>query len=335
MKIGLTLGKYAPLHKGHEFVIETAIQEMDKVIVMIYACPQTTSVPLSIRTNWIRELFPSVEVIEAPDGPTEVGDTDRIKKLNEDYILKRIGKRGITHFYSSEFYGEHVSKALGAVNRIVDADRKAIPVSATQIRKNTFENRHYLSQIVYRDLIQKVVFMGAPSTGKTTLAQALAQKFSTNWMPEYGREYWEKNQTNRRLTSDQLVEIAEGHLEREEALLLDCNKFLFVDTNAITTYLFAVYYHGDVHPQLAELANQIRNRYSHTFVCGDDIPYDNTWCRSGKVNRKEFQQKTLAELERREVPFTILPALHTKRIELVESKLKNEPPPTEAITGSQ
>ncbi len=41
---------------------------------------------------------------------------------------------------------------------------------------------------VYRDLITNVVFMGAPSTGKTTLVKALAEQFNTVWMHEYGRD---------------------------------------------------------------------------------------------------------------------------------------------------
>ncbi len=45
----------------------------------------------------------------------------------------------------------------------------------------------------------------------------LAPSLNTTWMPEYGREYWEKNQKDRRLTSEQLVEIAEGHIQREDA----------------------------------------------------------------------------------------------------------------------
>jgi len=63
-----------------------------------------------------------------------------------------------------------------------------------------------------------VVFLGAPATGKTTIASRLAMDYNTVWMPEYGREYWEKHQVNRRLSGEQLLEIAEGHLEREEAL---------------------------------------------------------------------------------------------------------------------
>ena len=38
---GLTLGKFAPLHKGHQLVIETALSEMDEVVVIIYDCLET------------------------------------------------------------------------------------------------------------------------------------------------------------------------------------------------------------------------------------------------------------------------------------------------------
>lgn len=38
--IGLTLGKYAPFHRGHQFVIETALAECDRVQVIIYDCPE-------------------------------------------------------------------------------------------------------------------------------------------------------------------------------------------------------------------------------------------------------------------------------------------------------
>ena len=46
MRTGLVLGKFAPLHKGHQLLIDTAVEENEKVIVMIYDAPDVTSVSL-------------------------------------------------------------------------------------------------------------------------------------------------------------------------------------------------------------------------------------------------------------------------------------------------
>ena len=318
---GLTLGKCAPFHKGHQFLIETALSEMDEVIVIIYEARETTSVPLNIRAGWIRRLYPDVQVIEAWDGPTEVGDTPEIKKKHEDYILNRLKLQGITHFYSSEFYGEHMSLALGAVNRIVDYNRKTVPISGTQIRKYPFACREYLHPWVYRDLITNVVFLGAPSTGKTTLTSRLAQEYDTVWMPEYGREYWEKHQVNRRLSLEQLVEIASEHLNREEELLSEANRYLFTDTNAITTYMFSLDYHNTAAPQLTELANRAASRYDLVFVCDVDIPYDDTWDRSGDVNRRIFQKQIVNDLIIRKIPFFLVQGELETRVKYVKGVL--------------
>jgi HTH-type transcriptional repressor of NAD biosynthesis genes len=301
MSVGLTLGKFAPFHRGHQQLLETAIAEMDRVIVLIYEAAETR-VPLRKRANWIRHLYPQVEVIEVNDGPTEVSDRPDVTALHDALLRKVVGHRGITHFYSAEFYGDHVSRALDAVDRRLDRGE----ISGTLIRSDPFKHRRHVDAIVYRDLITKVVFLGAPSTGKTTIAEALARRYDTVWMPEYGREYWEAHQVERRLTPQQLVEIAEGHREREDKLLLDANRLFFVDTDATTTFVFSHYYHGCAEPRLAELAAQARDRYDIAFLCEDDIPYDDTWDRSGAANRARMQAMIRDDLAARGIDVILL-----------------------------
>ncbi|WP_435165096.1 AAA family ATPase [Paenibacillus glycanilyticus] len=320
-KVGLTLGKFAPFHRGHQHVVETALREVDHLIVVIYDSPEVTPVPLSMRARWIRKLYPTVEVLEAWDGPSDSGDTPEIKRIQENYILGLLGDRKVTYFYSSEFYGEHMSEALGAVNRQVDPLRETFPVSGTKVREGLFENKSLVNPIVYRDLITNAVFLGAPSTGKTTLAARLAEELQTVWMPEYGREYWEEHQIERRLTLEQLVEIAVGHLEREERLLLEAKDVLLVDTNAITTYMFSLYYHGEAHPKLEELAVRCASRYDLVFLCEDDIPYDDTPDRSGEVNRSIFQKQIVADLIERKIPFIPLRGSLEERVQQVKAVL--------------
>jgi NadR type nicotinamide-nucleotide adenylyltransferase len=305
-RIGFTLGKFAPLHAGHQLVLETALAEMDRVLAVVYDCQDQVSIPMPIRAAWIRELFPSVEVIEAWDGPGVVGDTPEIVRMHDAYLGRLMEGRGVTHFYSSEFYGDHVSRGLGVVDRRVDPERRERPISATRIREDPYRHRDFMHPRVYRDLIVNVAILGAPSTGKTTLAERLAGEHGTVWMPEYGREYWQTHQVDRRLTPAQLVEIAEGHLEREEAMLARANRYLFTDTNALTTMTFALDYHGRAERRVVELAEKTGSRYDLTFVCGDDIPFDDTWDRSGETQRWVFQRRTLSELARLKTPYWVL-----------------------------
>lgn len=306
MKRGLTLGKYAPLHRGHQLVIERGLAEMDEMVVIIYDSPAVTTIPLAVRAGWIRSLYPTVTVIEAWDGPQEVGYTPALTRAHERYVIETLGVSGITHFYASEPYGEHMSRALGAVDCRVDEGRLQVPISGTAARQDPFGSRAFIDPLVYRDLIANVVFLGAPSTGKTTLARRLAQEFDTQWMPEYGREYWETHQVERRLSPAQLTEIAQGHIQREDALLERSNRYLFTDTNAITTATFARYYHGRVEPELAALADAAGTRYDLVFVCDTDIPYDDTWDRSGEANREVFQRQVISDLNQRKVPYILL-----------------------------
>ncbi len=323
MKTGLALGKYSPLHKGHQWLFETALAEMDHLIVVIYQSPETTHIPLATRANWIRKLYPQIEVIEAADGPTATGDDPAIMLAQEQYLGTLLEGRQISAFFSSEFYGEHVSRFLGCLDRRLNRDQ--IKISATQIRQDSYANRAFLAPEVYQDLITNVVLVGGPGTGKSTLAQALAERHNTRWMPEYGREYWHQHQHNKRLTLEQLAELAVGHLHREQQALLESRKYLFTDTNALTTRLFSLYYHQQCLPQLEQMANRAITRYQMWILCGDEIEFEDSWDRSGEGNRQWFQQRIRQDLQYRRIPYHQVTGSVEQRIEQVQQLLNQLP----------
>lgn len=319
--LGLTLGKFAPLHKGHQLMIETALQEVDELIVVIYET-SVSPVPLHIRANWIRRLYPSsVRVIEAWDGPDGYSDDREHEIREEQYILGLVKGEQVTHFYSSEFYGRHMSIALGAIDRRVDEARQQVPVSATMIRSDPFKYRQYVSGIVYRDLITKVVFVGAMSTGKSTITEALAEQYRTAFASEYGRDYWTEHQVDRRIGIEAFDDIAVGHIKREEQALLTADRYLFVDTNAITTYMYALDYHGRAPELLTRLALENAQRYDLFFLCDDDIPYDDTWDRSGDQKRHVFHKQIIADLKERRIPYITLRGTLEERMRKVDGVL--------------
>jgi HTH-type transcriptional regulator, transcriptional repressor of NAD biosynthesis genes len=162
-----------------------------------------------------------------------------------------------------------------------------------------------------------VLFLGAPSSGKTTLAKTLASRLRTEWMPEYGDAFWREHQVNRRLTPEQLVTIAKTHIDLEDQRLLTSNKYLFVDTSALITYHFALDYHGSALPELQLLAHLSESRYGHVFLCADDIPYHDTWDRSGEVHRADFQRRLKDDMKRRGIFYTELRGDVESRINMV------------------
>ena len=280
-RVGFTLGKFAPFHKGHQLLVETALAECERVIVLIYET-RATSIPLPMRAEWIRALYPQVEVIEGPwAGPEHHSSERSHKKLHEDYCRALLGTTQVDAFYSSEFYGAHMARALGAVDRRVDEARAALPVSGTAVRNDPYGMRSFVDPLVYRDLITKVCFMGAPSCGKTTIVEELAQRHNTTRALEYGHEYWTEHERDRRLEPWELEHIARVHQQREEVAFANARDVCFVDTNAITTYMFALDYHRSATPGLARLAAENATRYDLFFLCEDDIPYDDTPDRSG------------------------------------------------------
>ena len=101
----------------------------------------------------------------------------------------------------------------------------------------------------------------------------------------------------------------------------NANKYFFVDTNAITTYMFSLDYHGCAPPLLTRIAEENASRYDLFFLCQDDIPYDDTWDRSGDVKRHAFQQQIIADLNRRGITYTKLYGDLETRIQQVDSVL--------------
>lgn len=170
-------------------------------------------------------------------------------------------------------------------------------------------------------MIKRIVFLGAPSTGKTTLSEALANNLNTLSVAEYGREYWLKHQINRRLTPEQLLHIAQTQNMLEDQAAQKVNRYLFCDTNAFTTWHFALHYHKTALPELNHLAKQCWQRYDLVVLCEDDIPYDNTWERSGDVNRHEFQQFNRDYLAQHQIPHIVVTGDLNKRINTVLNSL--------------
>ena len=154
MKIGFTIGKFAPLHKGHQYLIEKGIKEMDESYVIVYET-SVMDIPVEQRASWIKELYPNVHILLAKNPPSQYGLDEESIKIQMDYLKKIIKDIPVTHFYNSEPYGKFVARDLQIEEVQVDRHREKYAISGTKIRKNVNENKQYIEEIVYKELKQK------------------------------------------------------------------------------------------------------------------------------------------------------------------------------------
>lgn len=324
MKKGLVIGKFMPPHAGHLALIEFGAKNCDLLYVLVCSRPDNP-IPGKLRYGWMKKIFHGRKNIRVvwvrADLPQDSAPSRHASRVWSEYILRRFGK--FDYIFSSEAYGDFVAEYLGAKHVPFDCGREAIPVSGTKIRENPHRHWQYIPEVVRPYYVEKVVFLGAESTGKSTIARELAKELGTRWMPEYGREYWAKHHAaDWKLTPEQLVEIAHGHLRRENNAVKKCDKYFFVDTNAITTEMFARFYHGDAHPELKRLAKIAETRYNHCFVCDIDIPYEDDGQRNGAEHQKNFQCRILEDLDRRGVKYEVLSGTLRERMDKVKQKLR-------------
>lgn len=147
-KIGFTIGKFAPLHKGHEELIEKALSEMDEVYVLINNTNATT-ISIEDRAKWIKGKYPKVNVILGKNPPKQYGMDDGSIKIQTNYLKDIFKNIPVTHFYSGENYGKYVARDLNVKEVKINKD---IPICSTMIRNNLEENKKYLNDNVYKEL---------------------------------------------------------------------------------------------------------------------------------------------------------------------------------------
>ena len=153
MKIGFTIGKFAPLHKGHQYLIEKGIKEMDEFYVIIYET-NVIDIPLEQRAKWIKDIYPEVNILYAKNPPSQYGLDEESIKIQIDYLKSIIKDIPVTHFYNSEPYGKFVARDLNIEEVQVDRIREKYAISGTKIRKNVKHNKQYIDEIVYKELKQ-------------------------------------------------------------------------------------------------------------------------------------------------------------------------------------
>ena len=281
---GLVVGKFSPLHLGHEHLVAAARAACEAVLVLSYSRPELPGCPPERRAGWLAARFPFARTVVVGDrwlaniaGAPAMPMNDDEGGAHERFIAWLLAGPLATRVdavFTSEAYGDRLAAALSThqgspVSHLsVDPDRAAVPVSGTAIRADLHAHRAFLAPEVYASFVARVALVGGESSGKTTLAAALAARFETAWVAEYGRELWEAR--GGRLEPADLLDIARTQIAREEWAARIASRFLFCDTTPLVTRFYAEALFGAADPRLVELAAR---PYDLTFLCASDWPF--------------------------------------------------------------
>ena len=252
-KNSLVLGKFFPPHKGHVYLIDTAIENSENVNVLL-CYNKDQNISGEIRFNALKSIFKdnknvNIQLVDDGDLPQYDWECESLDEFYSHwfpFFYQFVDKLDVV--FTSEDYGNDFAKYLGIEHYLVDKERKKYPISATKVRTNPLENWEFIPNEIKPYFIKRVVLMGPESVGKSTLTINLAKYFETNYVEEWGRTVFENNGNT--ISLDDFIPISKGRQELEDLKVKGSNKLIFCDTEDITTYLFSKMFYPKTYKQI-------------------------------------------------------------------------------------
>lgn len=315
MTKGLVIGKFYPPHKGHQFLIDTAKQNSDQVVVLV--CDRKSeTIPAGLRAEWLREVNPDVEVRVIEN----IGHDDD-SQIWADYTMQVLGYAP-DKVFTSEDYGHLYSKIMGSEHVLVDKARKIVPVSGTLIRSDPYKYWEYLLPGGKRYFAKRVCLVGAESTGTTTLSKDLANYYKTNWVPEFGRYHsiGKLFIEGEKWGSKEFEFIARTQNAWEDELAGLCNKILFCDTNSWATGIWHKRYMGYKSKKVSELAKD--RKYDLYILTDVNIPFVQDGVRDGEHIRLNMHNEFMNEMKNEGFNFIVVSGSKQERLEKAVDEIR-------------
>ena len=257
---GLIFGKFAPLTLGHVELINQAAKQCDKLYLFLSfdqkfvdTQPEWIQPKLNL-INRLRDLKSLVRdgintsdnIVVSYVNESNIPSYPDGAKAYEGLIRAALPDGVVLHkaFSSEKEYDSYFSEHFPECEHVViDAERSSVPISATKIREDVFNNFHMLAQPAKKRFVKKVAIVGVESTGKSTLAQVLAEAYGANYTPEIGRGICEDlfHSSEFLMERKDYLDIAIYHREYEN-LNVGCSSVgvTFSDTTNLITHFSAV-----------------------------------------------------------------------------------------------
>ncbi len=293
MTRGLILGTFLPYHLGHGHLIRTARAQVDELTVLVCSS-DADPIPGGLRYQWVRAAHPDCHVVWIDE---EVPPVPPGEPASWPIGIELIGRRAgqVDCVFTSEAYGDELARRLGAQHVRVDPAGSPVLISASAIRGDPMSHWDFIPSHVRPYFVRRVAFLGAESTGKSTLCERLAAEFSTEWVAEYGRLYCEQGRPALDLTRVDLEAIAWGQATWEDEAAVSANRILLCDTELHTTATWSDITIGYRPEWMTEAARA--RRYDLMILLDADVPWVGDGTRVLQDRRVEHTRRIREELD--------------------------------------
>lgn len=148
----------------------------------------------------------------------------------------------------------------------------------------------------------RIVLTGSESTGKTTLAGALAEHYGAELVPEFVREFAARKGAP--IAFDDHGAIARGQMALEDEHIARARAILIQDTDLVSTVVYCTHYFDRCPPWIEEAA--AARRPDLYLLCDIDIPWVGDGIRDREHARDEIQGLFRAALRASGVPVMVI-----------------------------
>jgi NadR type nicotinamide-nucleotide adenylyltransferase len=156
----------------------------------------------------------------------------------------------------------------------------------------------------------RISITGPESTGKSWLAQKLAEHYRVRWVAEYARKYLEE--INRPYNYEDILIISQKQFGEENAIGTS-SELLFCDTDFCVTSIWCEVKFGKCHPWITEKLNQ--NHYGLYLLCDIDLPWQYDPLREHPEMRAELFNKYQNLLEQKGFNYRIVSGMGEERLQ--------------------
>ena len=171
--------------------------------------------------------------------------------------------------------------------------------------------------IALPEKIIKIGITGPESTGKSTLAEQLANHYQTDWVPEYAREYL--TDLGRPYTQADVEQIAVGQLTRMTEALKKPAQLIFFDTELIVLKIWLENAYGSSPAWLQQAINQQQiNLY---LLLDIDLPWEPDPQREHPHLRQFFYNWYQRELRAHNFKFVTISGSYQDRFETARKQI--------------